>query len=69
MTQTSFIQIPLELINYVRSLHLFSRNPNDDPPTPAQIATKLGVNPRTFSRALAKLQEFNLVQVIEEKGQ
>jgi DNA-binding MarR family transcriptional regulator len=58
MTQTSFVQIPFELINYVRSLklsgtqydlwlYLYSCDPYGDRfveiPSPAEIAVELGL--------------------------
>ena len=82
MTQTSFVQIPFELINYVRSLklsgtqydlwlYLYSRDPYGDRfveiPSPAEIAVELGVNPRTIQRAAQRLQDADLFDFAIDK--
>ena len=82
MTQTSFVQIPFELINYVRSLklsgtqydlwlYLYSRDPYGDRfveiPSPAEIAVELGVNSRTIQRAAQRLQDADLFDFAIDK--
>lgn len=82
MTQTSFVQIPFELINYVRSLklsgtqydlwlYLYSRDPYGNRfveiPSPAEIAVELGVNPRTIQRAAQRLQDADLFDFAIDK--
>ena len=75
MTQATFVQIPIDLISYVRSLklsgtqydlwlYLWSKDPFGDRfveiPSPEVIAAELGVNPRTIQRAARRLQDADL---------
>jgi hypothetical protein len=75
MTQATFVQIPIDLIKYVRSLklsgtqydlwlYLWSKDPWGDRfveiSSPEVIAAELGVNPRTIQRAAQRLQDADL---------
>jgi hypothetical protein len=75
MTQATFVQIPIDLISYARTLklsgtqydlwlYLWSKDPFGDRfveiPSPDAIAAELGVNPRTIQRAAQRLQDADL---------
>jgi hypothetical protein len=75
MAQATFVQVPIDLIQYVRGLklsgtqydlwlYLWSKDPFGDRfidiPSPEIIAAELGVNPRTIQRAAQRLQDADL---------
>ncbi len=75
MAQPTFVQIPIDLIQYARSLnlsgtqydlwlYLWSKDPFGDRfvniPSPEEIAAELGANKRTIQRAAQRLSDVDL---------